>query len=368
MADNPFDKFLKKIEAPKLVDVAGDFKPYKRPARKSKIPVIERKPLSTPRSTLPDITLPEPPKIREVKLTTPKRRVPTSSTPSSSPSTRQISTRKEALKAPKSSVQIADPASLIQNMDLSIPKTQGFSRPSLKQIKADTEQVKVEKAKATTPATLAAMFPSVTEDAVRYAYLAWGGDPQFLNSKNMAIIMSTYRSGRSAIDFYSTLKKTFEDSGLIDLSNQAAYDDIFDLADGSKDPETEEGEPDKTIDTSVTSPNMPASISQWTGNIVDIASGQGITGDEMGSFVAIASAIIFGESQGNPNAKGDGGKSYGLLQLYTGGGQGNDINPETGNPYTPEELLDPYTNLSIGLGYIATAYKRAKADPNIKNS
>lgn len=65
----------------------------------------------------------------------------------------------------------------------------------------------------------------------------------------------------------------------------------------------------------------------------------------------ITSDIIQAESSGNPSAVGDNGTSFGLLQLHTNGGQG------TG--YTQAQLLDPATNLKIGLPPIAQAYKQS---------
>lgn len=63
----------------------------------------------------------------------------------------------------------------------------------------------------------------------------------------------------------------------------------------------------------------------------------------------ILGSIIEVESQYNTRAIGDYGASFGLLQLYTKGGQGDG--------YTKEQLLNPNTNLKIGTPPIAKAYQ-----------
>lgn len=66
----------------------------------------------------------------------------------------------------------------------------------------------------------------------------------------------------------------------------------------------------------------------------------------------IVGDIVQVESQGNPNAVGDNGSSYGLLQLHYGG---------QGNGYTEQQLLNPSENLKIGIPPIAKAYQQAKS-------
>jgi hypothetical protein len=66
----------------------------------------------------------------------------------------------------------------------------------------------------------------------------------------------------------------------------------------------------------------------------------------------IVEDIVAVESSFNPNAEGDNGTSFGLLQLHWGG---------QGTGYTKEQLKDPNINLSIGMPYIAAGYRAALA-------
>lgn len=64
----------------------------------------------------------------------------------------------------------------------------------------------------------------------------------------------------------------------------------------------------------------------------------------------IAEDIVKVESNGRANAVGDNGSSFGLLQLHRGGQAGN---------YATSQLMDPNTNLMIGMPYIAAGYQAA---------
>ena len=59
---------------------------------------------------------------------------------------------------------------------------------------------------------------------------------------------------------------------------------------------------------------------------------------------ALALAIAGPESGYNPNAVGDGGTSFGLLQFHQGGG--------LGDAYSASDLMDPVFNLAAGMRYI----------------
>ncbi|MGE0136102.1 MAG: transglycosylase SLT domain-containing protein [Dehalococcoidia bacterium] len=67
----------------------------------------------------------------------------------------------------------------------------------------------------------------------------------------------------------------------------------------------------------------------------------------------VVRAIVLAESGMNPGAVGDGGWSPGLLQLYRNGGQGDG--------YTHEQLLDPETNMRVGMVAIRDAWTRTAA-------
>jgi hypothetical protein len=60
-------------------------------------------------------------------------------------------------------------------------------------------------------------------------------------------------------------------------------------------------------------------------------------------------AIVLAESAGDPGAVGDGGRSFGLLQLFTAGGQGDG--------HAPTDLMRAGYNLSVGTPHIARAWK-----------
>lgn len=66
----------------------------------------------------------------------------------------------------------------------------------------------------------------------------------------------------------------------------------------------------------------------------------------------IAENIVQLESGFNPNAVGDRGTSFGLLQLHRGGQAGN---------HSVSDLENPTKNLQIGLPYIARGYAAAKS-------
>ena len=66
-------------------------------------------------------------------------------------------------------------------------------------------------------------------------------------------------------------------------------------------------------------------------------------------------SIAHMESGFNPKALGDSGKSFGLFQLYTAGGQGD---PYKNNPTV---LFDPAMNAQVAMPSIAQAYRTAKA-------
>lgn len=70
---------------------------------------------------------------------------------------------------------------------------------------------------------------------------------------------------------------------------------------------------------------------------------------EIGGFDWTTMGIVSAESNFDPRALGDGGLSFGLLQLYTAGGQGSDY---AGHG---EDLFDPKLNLAVGQPYIARA-------------
>lgn len=66
---------------------------------------------------------------------------------------------------------------------------------------------------------------------------------------------------------------------------------------------------------------------------------------------SIWGSIVGVESGGNPNAVGDGGKSYGLFQIYTAGGLGDKY------ANNPDALLNPETNARIAYASIKPAYE-----------
>jgi len=66
-------------------------------------------------------------------------------------------------------------------------------------------------------------------------------------------------------------------------------------------------------------------------------------------------AIVLAEDPYNTAQGGDGGRSFGILQLFTQGGQGDG--------YTPAQLLDVDTNLAIGVPPIAEAWARNAGRP-----
>lgn len=70
----------------------------------------------------------------------------------------------------------------------------------------------------------------------------------------------------------------------------------------------------------------------------------------MTNYVALVSGIITRESGGNPNAIGDNGCSYGLMQLNTCAGWLPGFGPGQDNSM----LLDPTTNINYGCQYLNT--------------
>lgn len=68
----------------------------------------------------------------------------------------------------------------------------------------------------------------------------------------------------------------------------------------------------------------------------------------------LISAIKFVESSGNAKAIGDGGRSYGLMQLQYRTAK------ELGYKGKPAGLLDPQTNMRYGCMYLSKLYKEKK--------
>lgn len=68
-------------------------------------------------------------------------------------------------------------------------------------------------------------------------------------------------------------------------------------------------------------------------------------------------AIICVESAGNPNAIGDEGKSFGLMQVSVPALI--DVNKSLGTNYTQQHLLIPEINVKIGSHYLQLCFKRA---------
>lgn len=92
----------------------------------------------------------------------------------------------------------------------------------------------------------------------------------------------------------------------------------------------------------------------------------GLEGDGLLKFLAFNMGVMAQESGFNPNPPGhnDGGLSYGLYQLYTGGGQGDAAMRQLGIT-DPAALLDPTLNASIGASNIAAVWNSINAsDPN----
>lgn len=74
--------------------------------------------------------------------------------------------------------------------------------------------------------------------------------------------------------------------------------------------------------------------------------------DQYGVPSGVWYPIMVAESNGNPSAVGDNGKSIGLFQLNTAGGQGSG--------YAPATLYDPVVNARIAMPAIAEAYYAVK--------
>lgn len=353
MANDPFAKFMHGLPEPQLSDIAA-FKPFKIPTNKvakAKLPAVKR----TTRTPLKEIQPVSETVIPEVKLDVAKRRAAPVS--NAAPSNAQLARRKATLTDPKSSIVMRDPAALIRERDTADLQPSKFERPTLASMQRDrAAEAKAGRQRATTPALLAELFPMVTPDAIHYAALHWGVNEDFLTSELINGFMAYYPSGMSAIDFYVLLKDYLEplrSQSILAVSNQVTDPDAY------KPEDAKEDEVDKETSTSL--PGAPEQIRQWTPIITEVASNSGISGPELANFTALVGAIIYGESGGNKNAAGDLniGGSYGLLQLYTNGGQGDG--------HTPEELKDPYKNLSIGVPYIVQAWKEVMADPEITN-
>lgn len=350
MANDPFAKFIHGLPEPKLSDIPA-FKPFKVPTKKAaqaKLPAVKK----TTRTQLKEIKPVSETIIPEVKLNLPERRKASTSTSSGGVQAASNAQLAKDIIKPTKNTFLMDPESLIQKVDVAI-KPSKFARPDLAALqREEAKAAKADAQHATTPKTLAEMFPTVTEKAVRYAAMAWGVDEKYLNSLTVGAIMATYNSGVSAIDFYGALKAKL--APLITQSN-------IELGNLMEDPDAykPESEPDTSTETTTSLPGAPKEISQWTPIITEVAKNSGIADSELANFTALVGAIIFGESGGNAGREGDHGMSFGLLQLYTGGGQGDG--------HTADELKDPYKNLSIGVPYIVSAWKKVMADPNIKN-
>ena len=69
----------------------------------------------------------------------------------------------------------------------------------------------------------------------------------------------------------------------------------------------------------------------------------------------LIAALIQQESSFRPHAVGDGGNSYGLMQLNVHG---------AGTGFTPEELLDISRNIRLGVRYLASCIEAFPADRN----
>ena len=68
----------------------------------------------------------------------------------------------------------------------------------------------------------------------------------------------------------------------------------------------------------------------------------------LSDYVDVVCGIIFKESQGNPNAVGDGGCSIGLMQLNTCAGTPQSFGYVPGT----DNLFDPTTNIGYGCKYL----------------
>jgi Peptidase family M23/Transglycosylase SLT domain len=96
--------------------------------------------------------------------------------------------------------------------------------------------------------------------------------------------------------------------------------------------------------------NIPWSNQSWYQQEISIAAAHGIP-------TPIVDAVIQMESGGKSQTNSIG--AAGLLQLLPNGGQGSG--------YTNAQLMDPVTNLEIGIPYLATAYKAMPAFDNSYN-
>ena len=110
---------------------------------------------------------------------------------------------------------------------------------------------------------------------------------------------------------------------------------------------------------------MPSGVMQA---ILQSGRKAGLDGDNLLKFVAFNLGVIAQESGFDPSAHGDlnlgGTGSYGLYQLYTGGGQGDAAMRALGLT-DPNALLDPTLNTAIGSGNIANVWGNiSQSDPN----
>lgn len=86
---------------------------------------------------------------------------------------------------------------------------------------------------------------------------------------------------------------------------------------------------------------IPDSVRQWVPQAISAADGYSPRELDRETWVRLILAVIEQESAGNPNAIGDAGKSYGLMQIHTG------FHPEFAA--LPASLrLDPQTNINNG--------------------
>lgn len=352
MADksNPFNKFLVDIKPYKM-------KPLELPAFKplkiSKEKTASSTPQSSPRkrvTTAPpaEIKLPKAKGAPKVEFPTPDFTPAFPDKMSSIIDTKQRTDRLARGVQSDSGIELVDPTRPVQDaID---------SAGDYKNLKVDWDSVindydKAVKAEEKLKGALSAKefalkYPDYNEDSIRAAFENFGLPSKYISAEIMRQAMLLEGNNEYKYGWIEEFTKS-----TLDKANAAVEDGELDQPIGSDlNPNYDTPEAIK----------IEGPVGEWSTSIQTISAGKGIASNEMPLFLAVASAIIWGESKGNAGQLGDGGKSFGLLQLYTGGGQGNAINPETGQPYTPDELKDPTTNLSIGLPYIISAFKQAQ--------